>query len=214
MILVSGLALAIAAQADRIGKAEVCIVEPVNYARRPDCKPAEDAAPGTEAGADRDASAPGRRIASSPNRGELVGTELPPASADARVPGSGSLTGTDHLIGRCRARQVRVAYRLVTVLDEPFPSVRVAFDGPACSVAAGTSALYLRIEKGDYVGWIRFLMPPSRAGGPEVAISGNPFWGALICGFDGTRTTRCLDAVNARRLLRGGRITGFRFGNR
>ena len=82
------------------------------------------------------------------------------------------------------------------------------------AMKAGTSALYLRIEKGDYVGWIRFLMPPSRAGGPEVAISGNPFWGALICGYDGIRTTRCLDGINARRLLRGGRITGFRFGNR
>ncbi len=117
------------------------------------------------------------------------------------------------MIGECRADKVRVPYRLHSVMGEPIPGASVTWSGPVCSVPAGATALYLHIQNGSNSSWLRVLIGPSRAGGPEVRGTGSAFWGSLICSYRGIEAVGCVDAATARSLYYGGTIVGFRFGN-
>lgn len=148
-----------------------------------------------------------------PQSGGVSTTDLSIPPKGTPPPGKGVIRGGPMMIGKCRAEQVEVTYSLTAMMGEPWPSARFTWSGKPCTVPAGATALYLKVQKGRSYGWLRFPVGQTSPGGPPAGGLGSAFWESLVCSFNGTKTGECLDRRAAQMLYFGGKVVGFTFGN-
>lgn len=145
--------------------------------------------------------------------GYSLASGLPPLNQSSNGPGSGTVTlNVDH-IGGCRATSVTVRYSLGGLMGDPVVGGAVAWTGEnGCSLPASTNA-WVKVSWNGTYAWVSLGATPGSAnGGFGYNSPGSPPWSRLLCGFEGARTTSCLDADSARRLWSAGTVTEVRIG--
>ncbi len=158
-------------------------------------------------------AATARMVADNASGGYSLANGLPPVNAASRGPGSGTQTLSVNHIGGCSATGATVRYSLGGGLGEPIVGGGVSWTGPAgCDLPFGTNA-WVKVSWNGSYGWVSLGATPGSAnGGFGYNSPGSPNWGELLCGFEGGRTTSCMDADSARRLWTNGTVTEVRIG--
>lgn len=125
-------------------------------------------------------------------------------------PGSGTKTKYNVRIANCHASLVTVRYKLDSLMGEPTVAGSFKWEGNDCRLPSSTK-IWLQITDGHGgKGYVKIdpVAPKANAGYGYNA-TGSPNWGSAICGFNGTRATRCLSPSNAKSLWKSGRVTDF-----
>ncbi|MFT3997861.1 MAG: hypothetical protein QM667_10680 [Asticcacaulis sp.] len=141
--------------------------------------------------------------------GRYFTTALPEVRKDSGGPGSGTLRASVGNVGRCDATSVTVKYNLGSWGASRNASLSWAGEGD-CKPGTWLK-VWLRVEAGPAAfGWVEVDVDPVKANSGFGHNMGEiADWNNLLCGFDGIRSTGCMDAESAKRIWTNGRVTDF-----
>lgn len=138
----------------------------------------------------------------------LVSSQL----AYAVGPGKGSISKNNITIGLCTANTFTVQYQLDSLLGEP--TVNGAYkwtsSDSSCELPASTVVWLKLASANNNYGYVQINPVVSKANkGLGYNVAGSPNWDVVLCGYQGTKATTCLNSSSAKNLWKTGRVVDF-----